>query len=36
VDFFRFIREEKKFPSVDALADEIRRNIEEIRTYFGK
>ena len=36
VDFFRFIREEKKFPSVDALAEEIRRNIEEIRTYFGK
>ncbi len=35
VDFCKFIREEKKFPSVDALANEIRRNTQEIRTYFG-
>lgn len=35
VDFCKFIREEVKFPSVDALASEIRRNIEEIRKYFG-
>lgn len=35
VDFCKFIREEKKFASVDALANEIRRNTREIRTYFG-
>ena len=35
VDFCKFIRAEVKFPSVDALANEIRRNIDEIRKYFG-
>lgn len=35
VDFCKFIREEKKFASLDSLANEIRRNTREIRTYFG-
>jgi riboflavin kinase/FMN adenylyltransferase len=36
VDFCKFIREERKFPSVEALAEEINKNIEEIREYFAK
>ena len=36
VDFCKFIREERKFDSIEALTDEIRENIKEIREYFGK
>ena len=35
VDFYSFIRDEKKFPDVPQLACEIRKNIEEVRAYFG-
>ena len=36
VDFCKFIRVERKFPSVEALAEEINNNITEIREYFAK
>ena len=34
VDFYRFIRPERKFDSVDELMEEIQRNVEEVRAYF--
>ncbi len=36
VDFYKFIRAEIKFPSVEALSEEIHRNIADIREYFGE
>lgn len=36
VDFYIRLRDEKKFPSLEALVAEIRRNIEETRCYFEK
>lgn len=35
IQFFTRLRQEKKFPSVEALAEEIRRNADETRAYFG-
>ena len=35
VDFCKFIRDEVKFSSIDALAAEIKKNIAQIREYFG-
>lgn len=34
VEFFKFLRPEEKFPSLDALRTEIMRNVEQTRTYF--
>lgn len=34
--FFKRLRDEKKFPSLEALADEIRRNADQTREYFAK
>ncbi len=34
VDFCKFIRPEKKFGSIELLAEEIRKNIAQIRAYF--
>lgn len=34
VEFYRLLREERRFPSVEALVAEIRRNAEETRAYF--
>ena len=36
VDFCKFIRDEVKFSSIDALAAEIKKNIAQIRDHFGK
>lgn len=36
VDFCKFIREEKKFASIEALTAEINNNIAQIRAYFGE
>jgi riboflavin kinase/FMN adenylyltransferase len=36
VDFCQFIREERKFASVDELVSEIKQNIAQIREYFGE
>lgn len=36
VDFYKFIRPEIKFSSVEKLAEEIRRNMDQIREYFAK
>ena len=33
LEFYRFLREEKKFPSLEALQAEIRRNADETREY---
>ena len=35
VEFYKYLRPERKFPSVEALAEEIRKNAEETREYFG-
>ena len=35
VDFYRRLRDEQKFDSLEALRDEIFRNQEEARAYFG-
>lgn len=34
VEFYKFLRPEEKFPSLDALRTEIMRNVEQTRTYF--
>ena len=36
VDFCKFIRDERKFASINELVTEINQNIAEIREYFGK
>ncbi len=36
VEFLKFLREERKFPSIAALRAEIMRNVEQTRDYFGK
>ena len=36
VDFCKFIRDEQKFSSIDALVCEINKNIAQIREYFGE
>ena len=36
VDFYRFIRPERKFDSVEELMEEIRRNVVEVKEYFQK
>jgi len=36
VDFCKFIRDEQKFDSIDALVCEINKNIAQIREYFGE
>ena len=35
VDFYRFLRPEKKFPSFEALKNQIARDIQEGKDYFG-
>ncbi|MEG1999853.1 MAG: bifunctional riboflavin kinase/FAD synthetase [Evtepia sp.] len=35
MEFFKFLREERKFPSLDALRDEVMRNAEQTRDYFA-
>jgi len=35
MEFHKFIREERKFPSLDALRREVLRNAEETRAYFA-
>lgn len=35
MEFFEFLRPEKKFPSLDALRDEIMRNAQQTRDYFA-
>ena len=35
VEFYKHLRSERRFPSVEALAQEIRKNAEETREYFG-
>ena len=35
IHFFARLREERKFPSLDALAEEIRRNAQQTREYFA-
>jgi riboflavin kinase/FMN adenylyltransferase len=34
--FFERLREERRFPSVTALSDQIGRDIEETRAYFSR
>lgn len=34
VEFYKFLRPEERFPSLDALRAEIMRNVEQTRTYF--
>lgn len=34
VEFFKFLRPEETFPTLDALRAEIMRNVEQTRTYF--
>jgi len=34
VEFYKFLRPEEKFPTLDALRAEIMRNVEQTRTYF--
>lgn len=34
VEFYKFLRPEEKFPSLDALRAEIMRNVDQTRTYF--
>lgn len=36
LEFYRFLRPERKFPSLDALKEEIHRNSGETRAYFGE
>jgi riboflavin kinase/FMN adenylyltransferase len=35
MEFFHRLRGEQKFPSMQALADEIRRNADQTREYFS-
>ena len=34
VEFYKYLRPEKKFPSVEALAEEVRKNAEQTRAFF--
>lgn len=34
MEFYRFLRPERKFPSLEALREEIIRNVEQTRAYF--
>jgi riboflavin kinase/FMN adenylyltransferase len=34
MEFYRYLRPEQKFPSLDALKEEIMRNVEQTRDYF--
>lgn len=34
LDFYKFLRPERKFPSLDALRAEVMRNADQTRTYF--
>ena len=36
MEFYRYLRPEKKFPSFDALKEEIARNVEQTRDYFAQ
>lgn len=36
IQFFARLREERKFPSLEALVEEIRRNADETRKFFAK
>lgn len=36
MEFYKYLREEKKFPSFDALKAEIAHNVEQTRDYFAK
>lgn len=36
LEFFRFLRPERKFPSLEALQGEIRRNADQTRAFFGE
>lgn len=36
LEFYRFLRPERKFPSLDDLKAEIHRNAGETRAYFGE
>lgn len=35
MEFHKYLRGEKKFPSMQALAEEIRKNAQQTRAYFG-
>ena len=34
MEFYKYLRPEQRFPSMDALAAEIRRNAQQTRDYF--
>ena len=36
MEFYQYLREEKKFPSFQALQEEIARNVEQTRAYFAE
>ena len=36
MEFYEYLREERKFPSFDALKAEIAHNVEQTRAYFAK
>lgn len=36
LEFYRFLRPERKFPNLEALREEIRKNAEETRKFFEK
>jgi riboflavin kinase/FMN adenylyltransferase len=36
VEFFRHLRGERRFPSVEALRDEVMRNAQQTREYFAE
>ena len=35
VEFYKYLRPERKFPSIEALAEEIKRNARQTRDYFA-
>ncbi len=35
VEFYKYLRSERKFPSVEALAEEIQHNADQTREFFG-
>ena len=35
MEFYKRLRGERKFPSLEALREEVMRNAEETRAYFG-
>jgi riboflavin kinase/FMN adenylyltransferase len=35
VEFYKYLRPERKFPSVEALAEEIQHNADQTREFFG-